>query len=103
MYVEDMEVPKDEDFNRANTHQRIENAQAARRLHQDVTEAIKQGILAPNASIAFLKRSFGNRIPNDTSLIRFEHQSPQVLVEDILQTQSTPRENSVRLQPQSSG
>lgn len=103
IYVDDMEDHEDEDFNRANTHQRIENAQAARRLHQDVTEAIEQGIIAPHASIAFLKRSFGNRIPNDTSLIRIEHQSPQVLVEGILQTQSTPRENSVRLQPQSSG
>ncbi|MBN6538751.1 CBASS cGAMP synthase [Acinetobacter pittii] len=103
IYVEDMEDHENEDFNRANPHQRIENAQAAKRLHQDVTQAIKQGIVAPSTSIALLTRSFGYRIPEDPTLIRFEHQSPQDIVESVFQQPVTTRENSVKLKPQSSG
>ncbi len=103
IYVEDMEDHETEDFNRANASQRLENAQAARQLHRNITQALQQGVINPSSSLMYLTASFGNRIPNDVSLVRNDNQNPTDNISNIIQTPSNRRESSVKLKSQSSG
>jgi len=103
IYVEDMEDHETEDFNRANASQRLENAQAARQLHRNITQALQQGVINPSSSLMYLTASFGNRIPNDVSLVRTDNQNPTDNISNIIQTPSNRRESSVKLKSQSSG
>lgn len=103
IYVEDMEDHEKEDFNRANASQRLENAQAARQLHKNITQALQQGVISPSTSLEYLTASFGNRIPTDTSLVRNDNQSTVEDISSILQTPSIRRDSSVKLKSQASG
>lgn len=103
IYVEDMEDHEKEDFNRANASQRVENAEAAKRLHASITQALQQGVINPSRSLDYLTTSFGSRIPTDPSLVRNDNQNSTDGISSIIQTPSIRRESSVKLTSQSSG
>lgn len=103
IYVDDMEDHEEEDFNRSNSTQRIENAQAARILHRSLKTSQEIALNQATLSLDILTGSFGIRIPKDTSLIRQDHQSSQDHLSKVIEAPAIQRKTSVELQSQSSG